>query len=627
MSTVSVDQQNVGTVLDWARIAELFEWSPGFICVLKGPDHVIEFVNRNHRKLFQSEDWVGKPARVAVPSVTAQGFHDLLDAVYCSGERYHGTDLPVTYRPTAGANDVTIYHDFIYEPIRSADGAVTGILCEGFDIASGRQARDRLERHSERQVFRLELEQTLSDTRGVSDCMLAAARLICHRWQASQVSFTEETGDGLVVRHRYACERDRLEDEWTAALPYSEQETELLRAGAPLLGADDGAGRVTLPRLATGSLLGCIELIGASNPIDEEEIAFLGEVGKRIWAAIDRIRAEVDRERFFEHSLDLLCVATLSDLRIRRASRSFEAVLGWAPDELLGISSLDLIHPDEKERARELQTPLGHGEPLRAFEQRVRCKDGSYRWISWSSVAVPQENLLYAVGRDVTERKAFDRQRDIFAAELNHRVKNNLAVVRALAAETFRSQANGVAPMLDLFTMRISSLARVHDLLTESNWTTVAIGDVFAQVVKAAGTSERRINQTGPDLALTPRQAIAAALIANELILNSKNGGALSRPNGHVDLRWQHDEASFQLSWNEQYGGDASSPSPSGLSQRLLSALASDLNGSWKFDQNPDGVSYVFEGRMMSAGDGGERTFELPPKMPHNDRGASQGPN
>ncbi|HEY9234499.1 MAG TPA: HWE histidine kinase domain-containing protein [Phenylobacterium sp.] len=131
----------------WWRI---FEQAPSFIGIMRGPEHVHEFVNASHRRLFNSQSWLGRPVREAFPEIADQGFFELLDQVYETGERLVFAATPVRYHRAPDAPEETRYLDFVYAPIIE-DGQVTGIFCEGFDVTEAICATKAL-RDSEEQL-------------------------------------------------------------------------------------------------------------------------------------------------------------------------------------------------------------------------------------------------------------------------------------------------------------------------------------------------------------------------------------------------------------------------------------------------------------------------------------------
>jgi PAS domain S-box-containing protein len=126
------------------RQQRLFEQAPGFICTLRGPDHVFEFVNDSYRRLFNRSEFVGRTVREAFPELGGQGFYELLDQVYATGQRYVGESVPARLRDAAGGGERDVLLDFIYAPVFDDEGRVTGIFCEGHDVTSTHAAQQAL---------------------------------------------------------------------------------------------------------------------------------------------------------------------------------------------------------------------------------------------------------------------------------------------------------------------------------------------------------------------------------------------------------------------------------------------------------------------------------------------------
>ena len=110
-------------------------------------------------------------------------------------------------------------------------------------------------------------------------------------------------------------------------------------------------------------------------------------------------------EKLFELSLDMLCVADF-DGYFRLINSAFEKILGHPRDALLGHPYIELVHPEDKPATLAAMDQLVAGEPVACFENRYLCHDGTYKWIGWTSMPAPAENLTYAVGRDISKQKA-----------------------------------------------------------------------------------------------------------------------------------------------------------------------------------------------------------------------------
>ena len=139
------------------HLRRLFEQAPGFIAVLRGPLHVFDLVNESYRQLVGHRDLVGKPVREALPEIAGQGFYELLDRVYASGEAYVGRDIRVLLQRTPDAPAEERWIDFVYQPVLEDDGSVSGILAQGHDMTEQHQAVEELQR------YRLQLERLLSE--------------------------------------------------------------------------------------------------------------------------------------------------------------------------------------------------------------------------------------------------------------------------------------------------------------------------------------------------------------------------------------------------------------------------------------------------------------------------------
>lgn len=143
-----------------------------------------------------------------------------------------------------------------------------------------------------------------------------------------------------------------------------------------------------------------------------------------------RLKAERERDRLFNLSLDLLCVVRL-DGRIERANPAFERVLGLAPENLYDSPLIDLVHPDDVPATQAEIRKLARGEPSTGFDSRCRCADDSYRWLVWSVNPALEEGLFYCVAHDITERK---RSEDAVRTEYAFRKAMEESVMTGLRA-------------------------------------------------------------------------------------------------------------------------------------------------------------------------------------------------
>ena len=127
-----------------ARLGALFEQAPGFIATLRGAEHIFDFVNAEHRRLFGSGDWIGKTARAVFADLAGQGYDDLLDHVYRTGERRLAYAAPFQFRVGGTGEPEVRFLDFLAAPIRNADGEVTGLYTQGQDVTERVRAQAAL---------------------------------------------------------------------------------------------------------------------------------------------------------------------------------------------------------------------------------------------------------------------------------------------------------------------------------------------------------------------------------------------------------------------------------------------------------------------------------------------------
>jgi PAS domain S-box-containing protein len=140
---MEVQEAHRSQVEESARLREMFMQAPGFICLLEGPEHVFTLANHAYLGLTGHRDIVGKPAREALPEVAGQGFFELLDQVYQSGEAFVGAAVKVMLQREPGAPLEQRMLDFVYQPIRNAEGEVSGIFVEGADVTEQARAQER----------------------------------------------------------------------------------------------------------------------------------------------------------------------------------------------------------------------------------------------------------------------------------------------------------------------------------------------------------------------------------------------------------------------------------------------------------------------------------------------------
>ena len=202
-------------------------------------------------------------------------------------------------------------------------------------------------------------------------------------------------------------------------------------------------------------------------------------------------------------------------------------------------------------------------------------------------------------GYDVTEEVVAEESQRILINELNHRVKNTLAVVQGLAQQSFRGDKQN--PQLDIFVERLAALASAHSLLTERRWESADLATIVRGALEAtAGTRQSRYTLDGPDIRLEPQPAVALAMVIHELCTNAVKYGAFSTEGGSVDIHWSleqdTDGSRLVLDWGETGGPTVAKPDRTGFGSRLIKRGLGTPGSRTEIDYAPAGLHCRLEG-------------------------------
>jgi two-component sensor histidine kinase len=218
----------------------------------------------------------------------------------------------------------------------------------------------------------------------------------------------------------------------------------------------------------------------------------------------------------------------------------------------------------------------------------------------WRNLAITSliGGILLAIGLAFAVRMATTIARgemlhDLLIEELNHRVKNTLGILQAIAAQTFKSASRLER---EKFEGRLGALAEAHNLLSTQKWQGSELSDVIARVLKPYRlNAPERIRMSGPKVPLSPRLAVVLSMIVHEIATNAAKYGALSNETGRVTLDWEiiadTPKPRLRLIWTEIGGPPVTAPVQRGFGSRLIERSARDqLGGEATVDFLPRGV-------------------------------------
>src|SRR5688572_21191866 len=192
---------------------------------------------------------------------------------------------------------------------------------------------------------------------------------------------------------------------------------------APIAAREGLHAAFGFPILLRGEVVGVMEFFSREiRAPDEALLGMLGTIGSQIGLFVDRRRAQEELDRFFTLSLDMLCIAGF-DGYFKRVNPAWRRVLGYEQRDLLDRPFLEFVHPDDRPATMAAAAKLANGEEIVYFENRYFHKDGTLRWLLWTSTPYLEQQVIYAAARDITERKAAEQVLEDQAARLAQLVR------------------------------------------------------------------------------------------------------------------------------------------------------------------------------------------------------------
>ena len=374
--------------------------------------------------------------------------------------------------------------------------------------------------------------------------------------------------------------------------------------------AEGIVGLAFIPLLRSGRVVGKFMTYSAAPHVFEEgEKSVAVTIARQIGFSLERLDAEAAR---------LVAVEELRESEERFRLMAEEApVMIWTSDpqgrcvhlnamlrDFWGVGDdfetfdwQSTMHPEDAGTITAAMIAASVERRSVEIEGRYLNAEGEYRILRTRARPrfAPNGDFLGLIGVnvDISERKRAEAQRELLLAELNHRVKNTLAVVQGIAHQTFRN--GGAAPTARAaFEGRLLALSNAHSLLTRSNWENARLDRIAEDAFHAQGIDPGRVRIDGPPVQLPAKQSLSLSLALHELCTNALKYGALSVDEGRVDLSWQVEPGTprrLAITWRETGGPPVEPPSRRGFGSRLINqVIASDLDGAVSADFATDGL-------------------------------------
>jgi PAS domain S-box-containing protein len=350
--------------------------------------------------------------------------------------------------------------------------------------------------------------------------------------------------------------------------------------------------------MAIISIFAILAAIEGTGPLDRQDmsaqgrmfltqqfIAMLGLTMLLLAAAMEQrrgVEAQARLAAIVASSPDAM-ISFSADGLVRSWNRGAEMLFGYSEAEVIGRHGSFLM-PDpggDSVFAAALESGVVRRDTVR-LDRSGQPIDVS---ISANRIVAPHGAAIgvAAVMRDIRARRRAEEHQRLLINELNHRVKNTLAIVQGLAQQSFKDVGSDAAR--NAFEGRLMALAAAHNLLTDKRWERAPLDELVAQVLAPYRQSgEDRITAEGPPLDLDPKTAVAIAMALHELATNAAKYGALSTPEGRVRVHWDEQRgppALFRLCWRERGGPPVVAPARRGFGTRLIErGISADLQGS-----------------------------------------------
>ncbi|MGM4983652.1 MULTISPECIES: PAS domain-containing sensor histidine kinase [Rhizobium] len=513
---------------------------------------------------------LGRPARESWAEMWSD-LEPLLRAVLEDGKTIVAKDRPF-YIERHGYPE-TAYFDISYSPVRDSDRKVQGVLCI-VNETTKRVRSEEILRESEERVSAI-ISQSAA---GIAQYDLDGCFSLVNRRFCEIVGYSESELLGM-----------RMQD-----ITYSDDQHDTARLFETMLATGESFEIEQRYVRKDGSL------VWVTNSASGVRDSSAGRIRRAVSVVIDiseRKRAQEVERRLAAiiASSDDAILSTDLNMVITSWNLGAERLYGHSAEEAIGGSVMMVVPDDRREEEPAILAKIRAGQKVEPYETKRRCKNGRLVdvLLSVSPIYDTYGRIVGAskIAHDISAKKEAERLQTVLVGELNHRVKNVLATVMAIARQTLgRSDVDRTS--VETFDARLTSMARAHDLLIHGNWEQAELTAVVRQALSPYPKEKFEIH--GPTMQLAPRAVVSISLALHELATNAAKYGALSVPDGRVAIVWSlegNGSDRLRLRWQEAGGPTVTPPTRKGFGSRLIeSLLAAELNGEVQVSYEPSGL-------------------------------------
>ncbi|UPJ55808.1 HWE histidine kinase domain-containing protein [Bradyrhizobium sp. 192] len=270
---------------------------------------------------------------------------------------------------------------------------------------------------------------------------------------------------------------------------------------------------------------------------------------------------------------------------------------------MIGAGALQIIPTAADWMTGEATHPTQMADPSsRSTHETVLSAENDSLRLLLEQAEIDARALIIQAGIDAEQRTAADKLQKLILGELHHRVKNTLAMVSAIASQSFRG-ALSIEHGQKAMEGRLLALGRAHDLLLQVSWADASLTHTLSSATEPYDShGDRRFHFNGPDIKISSVAVIALAMTMNELCTNTTKFGALSVPTGRVEVAWGVDDAKqrLRLVWTERGGPTVEPPVRRSFGTRMMGSLGQQLAGQVGLAYEPSGFVYSLDVPLSS---------------------------